>query len=744
MRVVRLPDAVAKLADPDPAVRDAALAVVVAAKQQAAPVLVDALGKPGAPVAKIALIVAALGARGAIKPLCDLVARGVLDADQRRAVARALAEIVDVRERGDGHVERALQALARDLVPATRADAEATLARIAPPAVPSSSSGASSGASGGASTAPRAAAEPPHAVDTTPVDFEALARAASDPFFPLVRQLEDPRRPARDAAVDALADAGPAVVPSVVGALSSPSPTARLAACLVLQRLRARDAAMPLVLHASSEPDVDVRAVALKALAACLVGDEQGIAELLVPLAREGDPFVRAGALLCLGRLADRVGARVAVFALVDPHDHVRDAAAVALSEGAREDHVELVLPLLGVLARAPRPSATVAEAVLTALSRVAVDDPCVVVRLRARVRRYVLGETAALRRAALSILERCFADDDPPPLLVVDDALSRLRDDHPEVRLLAASFLARHLEPGFPGAVGALVELVRRDEPAAASAALDALARHGSEEARAALDALARESQRADVAARAAEVAASFAARPSAWGRGAAETFSGPRGQEKSARGPAPLAAAPSAAPSSSAPSSSAPSSSAPSVAPTASHQPASQPSTSPQPPASQPSTSQSSQSSQSSTSQPSQPSTPSARLDLDALVRGAADDAARRADPAATKDAQLRLVVAIADAAGRPLDRAAAAALLDRMGASQEAQGALAADVVARHGIKDGLAIAAAALVVAAADTARAVLGPAPPAADAARLLFESAFERAASERAARGATS
>src|SRR5690606_2361035 len=98
-------------------------------------------------------------------------------------------------------------------------------------------------------------------------------------------------------------------------------------------------------------------------------------------------------------------------------------------------------------------------EAILIALSRIAIETPGLRVRVRHRVRREVSGPTAAVRKASLALLERLFSDDDPPPLPVLDEALIRLTDNHPEVRIVAASFLARHLEPGFTGAVPRLID---------------------------------------------------------------------------------------------------------------------------------------------------------------------------------------------------------------------------------------------------------------------------------------------
>ncbi len=558
---MRIQDAVQRLADPDSAVRDEALAAVVAAKATAGPVLVEALRRPGAPVGRIALLLAALGTRAGIEPLCEITVKGVLDIDARGAVARSLAELLLPRDAATAVVRRAVLLLSRDMMAQTKKSAVRALANLAdddarrrldelaqgdldadvreaardalaalppqpaPPAVATR-----------ATTVTQTVVTQTVVTQTTvttslpagevAVDFEALVRQTVvveevGPWHALIRQLGDPRRPARDAAVEALVDAGADAVDAVVDALTAREPGARFGACLALLRLRAPRAVMPLALLATGDDiDDDLRAVALKSLAASLTGEEHAVASLLLPLARAADPFVRAGALLCLGRLGDRAGTRVAVLALGDPHDHVREAAAVALSEGAREDHVDLVLPLLAALAVIPTPKPEVQEAVLLALAHILGDDPPIVVRVRHRVRRLVLGRTSSLRKHALGILERCYDDEDPPPFGLVDDAASRLRDDHPEVRLMAASFLARHLAKGFPGVVPQLVDAVRRDERALALVSLDALARHGTPEARAALDAAAGTAADPAVQARAAELRDALVPQERTWSR--------------------------------------------------------------------------------------------------------------------------------------------------------------------------------------------------------------------------------
>ncbi|OGQ21674.1 MAG: hypothetical protein A2138_13395 [Deltaproteobacteria bacterium RBG_16_71_12] len=356
----------------------------------------------------------------------------------------------------------------------------------------------------------------------------------------------DGRRAVRDAAVDEAVGQGKAALPGLLAALRLPQSGARLAAAMALARIQAPEAASALLdaalaaAHAPAGDDgeVAVAAVALKGLANCLTGAEEGVAQPLLPLVKHADPFVRAGALLCLGRLSDRVGARAAVVALTDPHDHVKEAAAVALSEGVREEDMDLVVPLLAVLGGLPSPSAATREAILLALSRIHVTDAPTLVRVRHRARPQVLGVTASVRRTALALLERCYGPDDPPPIGVIDDVCSRLTDDHPEVRLLAASFLAQHMEAGITDGVERLEDALDRNEQAVSLLVLEALRRHDTDKARQALEAVAGDVDEA-LAARACALLEGFAPRTEEWSIGSAASTT-PAPAPKRRRAPA------------------------------------------------------------------------------------------------------------------------------------------------------------------------------------------------------------
>lgn len=570
-----LKTAALKLNHDDRAVREGAMAVIVQAKRGATGPLTEALAVPGAPVGKIALLLAALEARAAVGPLAGLVNRGVLDADTRAVVARALGELVDARDAHDATVVRALLSLARDtfsttrvlVVPAlralgdavsegrleemartdgdgaTRAAAVTALAVLRAARSPSPSGPPPSGPPPSAAPAHPAAIEAgglhvdlealvaAHQVSVSSAASSAVSSAASpaSPHAALVARLRDPRWSMRNAVVEdivALAVSARAdMLTLLLDVLADTHPGAQIGAAQALARLHAPDAApalLEVVTKAHPGPDASseeqqLRPIALKALAASLTGAEEGFAPPLVPLLKDPDAFVRAGALLCLGRLADRVGARAAVLALRDPHEHVREAAAVALSEGAREDDHELVLPLLDLLTALPSPSVAGREAILLALARIHVEDPALRIRLRHRVRPQVLGITSSLRRTAVAILERCYSAADPPPPQVVDDVLGRLRDDNPEVRLLSASFLAHHLTPGLTGAVEDIEDALDRAERAVSLLCLEALRRHDTAKARRALEAALEDPDPA-VAERAAALLDGFAPSTLEW----------------------------------------------------------------------------------------------------------------------------------------------------------------------------------------------------------------------------------
>jgi len=507
-----------RLTSPDRAEREAGEGVLIAARSAAVPALIEVLqhaarsaagALPTSPVARAALLVGALRARDAVPALCAVVRAGRLAGDDGAFVARALAEILDGRDAFDDDIRATLealstspdmytrayaaeaygaladlrsrarvQALATDTAPWVRERAQAVLMRLAD-------------------------ADARTAADAVSLaDFAALvddADRSGGALRPFLDDLGDERKAVRDAAVNELVKAGRAAVPALIDRLNQPQARARTGAAIALGRLQPPEAAGPLLIAATTSPQTtderELRPIALRALANCLTGMEEGLAPSLLPLAADPDRFTRAAALLCLGRLADRRGMRAVVAAILEDDPFVVESAAVALSEGIREEDGDLVRPLLVALAKRPAPRLAVREAILVALSRIAIDEPAWRVRARHRVRREIDGGTASMRKAAIVLLERMYGDDDPPPVSVVDELLERLDDAHPEVRVVAASFLARHLEPGFTGAAARLRVAIERGERTVTLLCLEALARHRTELARGVVDAATRSS---------------------------------------------------------------------------------------------------------------------------------------------------------------------------------------------------------------------------------------------------------
>lgn len=524
-----------KLSSPSKAERDEAEATLLRARAGAVPWLIEALSdRPvagPAPVARAALLLGALKAREALPVLYELVDKGGLSADERAFIARALAEIIEGQDAFDDRCRATLEKLAADPDRYTRAFAAQAFGSLGD--LRSRSRVQALAQDGDAWVREKAAVvlarlaevEALAQTDIQPADFASLvaqAEAEGGALKPWLDDLGDARRAVRDAAVAELVRAGRAAVPWLIDELNQPQTRARIGAATALGRLQATEAAGPLLIAATApaatSEERELRAVALRSLASCLTGMEDGLAPSILPLARDPDRFVRAAALLSLGRLADRAGLRAIVGAILEDDPFVVESAAVALSEGVREEDKEIVRPLLVALDRRPAPKPAVMEAILIALSRVQIDEAPLRVRVRHRIRREVHGQTASTRKASIVLLERLYTpepDLDPPPLPLVDDVLVRLHDDHPEVRLVSASFLRTHLPPGMSNALQRLEASLRREELPVSLLVLEALRRHDTEEARQLLEAA-----RADdaLASRAAELLAGFSPATKLW----------------------------------------------------------------------------------------------------------------------------------------------------------------------------------------------------------------------------------
>jgi HEAT repeat protein len=527
------------LSSPTKEIREQAEATLLAARDDAVPYLTEALndddGIGPSPVPRAALLLCALKARAALPALYAVVAKGPRPGrsdDDLAFVARALAELLEGQDAFDDRARAALeklaasrdrstrafaaqaygslgdlrskarvQALARDSDPWVREKASAVLARLQ---------------------------ETEALAQHEPIDFAALidkTQAEGGALRPYLDDLGDIRRPVRANAVAALVRAGKGAVPLLLDKLNQPYTRARIGAATALGQLQSTEAAGPLLIAAtapaSTPEEQELRATALRSLAGCLTGMEEGLAASILPLAADPDRFVRAAALLCLGRLADRQGLKAIIASIMEDDPFVVESAAVALSEGAREGDVDIVLPLLAALdkraALQGRGDGAVKEAILVALSRVSIEAPALRVRVRQRVRREVAGAVASTRKAAVALLERLYDSEggDAPPLPLLDDILARLHDDHPEVRIVAAAFVRAHLEPGMTGAVEALSRALRRGESTVSLLVLEALRRHDTSEAKAALE-TARSNDA--LSARAAELLVGFEPKTTTW----------------------------------------------------------------------------------------------------------------------------------------------------------------------------------------------------------------------------------
>ncbi len=516
------------ISHPVRATREAAERRLIAARAASVPFLVEALTTPvpqgsPSPIARAALLLGAMGAREALPALYDLLDGGRLAADERPVVARSLAEMLDGRDAFDDRSRSSLEKLADDPDHSVRAFAARAFGRLGDlrsrarvAALAEDKHGFVRDAA--SEVLARLAEQDARATsDVGPADFAALVAAAEaegGALKPWLDDLGDARRPVRDAATVELVKAGRAAVPYLVDKLNQPFARARIGAAMALGRIGASEAAGPLVVAATSPAttpeDKELRAVALRSLANCLTGMEEGLAASLLPLARDPDRFTKAGALLCLGRLGDRAGMKAVVEAIAERDPFVVESAAIALSEGVRDEDTALVSALLAAFAQRPTPAPAVQEAILIALSRITIEDEPWRVRVRHRVRPLVHGPTAATRKAAIVLLEGLYGDHDPPPVTLQDDALIRLGDDHPEVRVVAAAFLGKHLEPGLTGAALRLVESLSRRERTVSLLALEALRRHDTPEAKEALAAAAHESDEV-VATRSAELLQGF-----------------------------------------------------------------------------------------------------------------------------------------------------------------------------------------------------------------------------------------
>ncbi len=507
---------------------------------------------------RIALLCAAMRAREALPKLLTLIQQGALKNadDQRALVARSIAELVDGRDAFDDHVKNTIDILAKDPDRFVRAFAAQAFAAVGDAASIARLTALlndkdqwvrerATFAKVKYDEQTRAAAAAAAPSTDGGLDFAALAAQAQQQGGTLkawLDDLSDPRISVRDAAVVALVKVGGEAVPHLLEKLQQPVVRAKIGAALALHHLHPPEAMVPLLLAATSargtQEDVELRAIALRALAECLLAeqvmrtnsadpfatptniDEQTAALVsventllheLVPMSRDPDRFVRAAALLCLGRINHRIAMGAVILALRDEKDpYVLESLAIPLSEGFRSDDSRYVPTLLQIYQTQTRLPRALREALLIAFARSEVTQEAMA--------RDVNGPTEATRKNAIALLENLYTDVDIPDLFVLDDILRRVDDLHPEVRVAAASFLARYLEAGMSGAVGILQKAVKNHERTVQLLCLEALRKHDTDESLQALQSIAQTHTDTAVAARAQELLQNWQPQHQTW----------------------------------------------------------------------------------------------------------------------------------------------------------------------------------------------------------------------------------
>ncbi len=234
-----------------------------------------------------------------------------------------------------------------------------------------------------------------------------------------------------------------------IAALSHSSPMVQASAVANLKKHGHPSATMPLFvfIHSSSVmEDKKLRAEALRALANCLSGAEQGLLESLLLIAKDANPEIHAAVLLCLGRVSDAQGKSLQpiILGLLSMDKSINVAAAIALSEGFRAEH-EHLLKFLVEIYGSPNLSLSSKEALLIAFSRIAIIDA----RLKGQLRNLIVCDLKSkvlnMRKTAIVVLEGLYDDEHPVPVGVARLLRDSLFDKNKEIQIVAASFLAKH-----------------------------------------------------------------------------------------------------------------------------------------------------------------------------------------------------------------------------------------------------------------------------------------------------------
>jgi HEAT repeat protein len=192
--------------------------------------------------------------------------------------------------------------------------------------------------------------------------------------------------------------------------------------------------------------DKKLRAEALRALANCLTGAEQGLLDSLLLIAKEPNPEIHAAVLLCLGRVSDAQGRSLQpiILGLLSMDRNINAAAAVALSEGFRSEHEHLLKFLIEIYGSSNL-SLSSREALLIAFSRVAIADARLKGQLRTLIADELKSKVLNIRKTAIVILEGLYDDEHPVPIEVARLLRDLLFDKNKEIQIVSASFLAKH-----------------------------------------------------------------------------------------------------------------------------------------------------------------------------------------------------------------------------------------------------------------------------------------------------------
>ncbi len=273
----------------------------------------------------------------------------------------------------------------------------------------------------------------------------------------------------------------------LIEGLSNPQTAIKHKSIKLLGKLASPVAALSLFVLAASktqEPDSQTQILALNALANCLSGAEKGLSPDLLQLAVCNCAKVRAGGLLCLGRLASKnKNILQVIMASLKDHDIlVQKCAAIALAEGFKAENIKF-LPELMEIYGTPKIPAYVKESLLIAMLRVENISKNQKKRLISCVKHDIDSKSTQVKKLAIVLLDRIIDNNDFKTKILLA-VLKCLDDSNLEIRTVSASFLANHLPYGMQGVAGILGVLLQKEEEPECYLLIDALKRNGTKEA--------------------------------------------------------------------------------------------------------------------------------------------------------------------------------------------------------------------------------------------------------------------